>query len=78
MSLLEIIRQVRRHLEESGRLSYRMLRREFDLDDDKLAEVIEELVDVQGVAVREERPCVGCASPAATPEGPRRDPFGAF
>jgi hypothetical protein len=31
-------RSVRRHLEESGRLSYRVLRREFALDDDTLAE----------------------------------------
>ena len=38
MSALEIVRQVRRHLEESGRLS--MIRREFALDDDTLAEVV--------------------------------------
>ena len=45
---------MRRHLEESGRLSYRMLQREFDLDDDALAEIIEERVDIQRVAVRED------------------------
>jgi class 3 adenylate cyclase/tetratricopeptide (TPR) repeat protein len=53
MSLLEIVRQVRRHLEENGRVSYRMLRRQFELDDDALEELIEELVEIQRVAVRE-------------------------
>lgn len=43
MSVLEIVRQVRQHLEESGRLSYRMLQREFALDDDTLAEVVEQI-----------------------------------
>ena len=37
MNLLEVVRGVRRHLEESGRVSYRMLRRQFDLADDDLA-----------------------------------------
>jgi hypothetical protein len=51
MSLLEIIRQVRRHLEENGRVSFRMLRREFELDDNALEELIEELVEIQRSAV---------------------------
>ena len=38
MSVLDIVRQVRQHLQESGRVSYRMLRREFALDDDSLEE----------------------------------------
>ena len=50
MNLLDVVREVRRHLETNGRLSLRMLRRQFELDDDELAEVIEELVDVQRVA----------------------------
>ena len=54
MSVLDIVRQVRQHLEESSRVSYRMLRREFALDDDSLEELIEELVDIQRVARREE------------------------
>ena len=43
MNLLDVVREVRRHLEENGRLSLRMLRRQFALDDDALGEVIEEL-----------------------------------
>ena len=61
-----------------------MLRRQFDLDDDALAEVIEELVDVQRVARRAEGVLVwsGDASPgrivtessASAPSPPARDP----
>lgn len=50
MSLLEIVHEVRRNLEESGCLSCRMLWREFSLDDNTLAEVVKELVDNQHVA----------------------------
>jgi len=54
MSVLETRFQVRKHLEENGRVSLRMLRREFSLDDETLAEVVEELVDIQRVARRED------------------------
>jgi class 3 adenylate cyclase len=64
MSLLEIVREVRRHLEESGRLSYRMLQREFSLNDDTLAEVVVELVDNQRVAVREDNALAWSAAEA--------------
>jgi class 3 adenylate cyclase len=67
MNLLEIAREVRRHLEASGRLSYRMLRREFSLDDDTLAEVVEELVDNQRVAVREDQALAWSAAAAPSP-----------
>src|SRR5262249_59662033 len=64
MSLLEIVREVRRHLEESGRLSYLSLRREFSLNDDTLAKVVEELVDNQRVAVREDQALAWSAAAA--------------
>ena len=64
MSLLEIVHEVRRHLEESGRLSYRMLQREFSLDDDTLAKVVVELVDNQRVAVREDNALAWSAAAA--------------
>src|SRR5262249_36656044 len=64
MSLLEIVREVRRHLEESGSLSYLRLRREFSLDDDTLAKVVEELVDNQRVAVREDQALAWSAAAA--------------
>ncbi len=54
MNLLDIIRDVRRHLQENGRVSLRVLRRQYDLDDNSLDELIEELVEVQRIARREE------------------------
>ena len=77
MNLLEIVGQVRQHLEQNGRVSYRMLRRQFELDEDGLEDLIEELVDIQGVAVREERALAwsgadGAEAPAAA--APERDP----
>ena len=36
MNILDIIRDVRRHLQESGRVSLRVLRRQYELDDDML------------------------------------------
>ena len=75
MNLLDVVREVRRHLEENGRLSLRMMRRQFALDDAALEEVIEELVDIQRVARREEDALAW--SPATPPVGtppPARDP----
>ncbi len=76
MNLLEVVRQVRRHLEESGRVSYRMLRRQFDLDDDALEELIEELVDIQRIAVREKNALAwsGAAAEAGAAPIPRPAP----
>ncbi|HXJ36133.1 MAG TPA: adenylate/guanylate cyclase domain-containing protein [Candidatus Eisenbacteria bacterium] len=53
MSFLDVVRRVRVHLQEQGRVSLRALRREFDLDDAALGELVDELVEVQRVAVRE-------------------------
>src|SRR5207244_300118 len=74
MSLLEIVREVRRHLEESGRLSYRMLRREFALDDDTLAKVVGELVDNQRVAVREDNALAWSAAAVPSQARPEVSP----
>src|SRR3990172_6670481 len=74
MNLLEVVREVRNHLEANGRLSLRMLRRQFELADD-LAEVIEELVDVQRVARREDGALAwSAATPAVATPVPGRDP----
>jgi hypothetical protein len=81
MNLLDVVREVRRHLEQNGRVSLRMLRRQFALDDAALEEVIEERVDVQRVARREENaldrsgdatPKTAGAEPSPSP--PQRDP----
>ncbi|HVN84362.1 MAG TPA: nuclear transport factor 2 family protein [Candidatus Binatia bacterium] len=53
MSFLDTIARAKAYLERQGRVSLRALRREFALDDVALDELVEELVDVQQVAVRE-------------------------
>jgi class 3 adenylate cyclase len=69
MNLLEVVREVRRHLEENSRLSLRMIRRQFELDDSALEEVIEELVDVQRVPRREENALAWSGNAAPEPSG---------
>jgi len=53
MNLLEIVTKVRAFLEENGRISYRLLRRQFDLDDEALEDIKDELIEVQQVAADE-------------------------
>jgi class 3 adenylate cyclase len=53
MSFLDSVARVKTYLQEHGRVSLRGVKREFDLDDDALDEVVEELVDIQHVAVRD-------------------------
>ena len=53
MGFLEIVGRAKLHLREQGRVSLRALKREFDLDDEALEELVEELVDLQQVAARE-------------------------
>ena len=73
MSILDTVRRAKAYLQEQGRVSFRVLKREFELDDDVLDELIDELVDVQQVAAREGKVLswVGAAStdtPAALTE----------
>jgi class 3 adenylate cyclase len=53
MTFLESVRRARAYLEEQRRVSLRALRFEFGLDAEQLDALVEELVDVQGVATRE-------------------------
>ena len=53
MSLLETIENARAFLERNGRVSLRVLKLEFELNDDQTEALVEELVDVQQVAARE-------------------------
>jgi class 3 adenylate cyclase/tetratricopeptide (TPR) repeat protein len=53
VSFLETVEKARALLERNGRVSLRALQREFNLDDGALDELIEELAEVQGVAVRD-------------------------
>jgi class 3 adenylate cyclase len=70
LSFVETIERARALLERSGRISLRVLQREFGLDETALEDLIEELVDVQQVAAREGKVLawLGAARPvAATP-----------
>ncbi len=51
MSFLETIKRARAFLENQRRVSLRALRREFDLDAETLADLADELVNVQKIAV---------------------------
>jgi len=73
-NLLEVVDEVRRHLAQNGRVSLRMLRRQFELDDEALDDLIEELVDVQCVARREGNALAWSqAAPIGTVASPERD-----
>ncbi len=53
MSFLDTVARAKTYLREHGRVSLRGLKRDFELDDEALEELIEELVDIQQVAARE-------------------------
>ena len=53
MGFLDTVRQAAALLHEEGRVSERALRREFDLDDRHLDDLVEELVEVRRVATRD-------------------------
>ncbi len=77
MSFIETVRRARELLREEGRISLRALQREFNLDDGALDELIEELVEIQRVAVRVGRALAWAGgvppAPTETPE-PERAP----
>jgi class 3 adenylate cyclase/tetratricopeptide (TPR) repeat protein len=68
MSFLQTVEMARAFLERNGRVSLRALQREFNLDGGALDELIEELVEIQRVAVRDGRALAwaGGAPPAPT------------
>jgi class 3 adenylate cyclase len=74
-NLLGVVDEVRRHLAQNDRVSFRMLRRQFDLDDETLEELIEELVDIQCIARREANALAWSeAAPVKTVPAPEPDP----
>src|SRR5262245_31359094 len=53
MTFDEILDQVREMLQSKGRMSYRALKRRFDLDDEYLEDLKAELIKAEGVATDE-------------------------
>jgi len=51
MKFSEIVKQASDLLQDKGQVSYRMLKREFGLDDEELADLKAELIEVDGLAV---------------------------
>ena len=53
MKFSEVVNQARTLLHSKGRITYRALKREFDLDDEALEDLKEELIEAERVAVDE-------------------------
>ncbi|MGH9426507.1 MAG: hypothetical protein ACRD2L_09420, partial [Terriglobia bacterium] len=54
MKFSEMVDQASEFLQRRERVSYRALKREFDLDDESLADLKAELIDAQRIAVDED------------------------
>src|SRR5262249_9514904 len=50
MKFSEVVQQASALLQDKGQVSYRMLKREFSLDDEELADLRAELIEVDGLA----------------------------
>jgi class 3 adenylate cyclase len=70
MSFLETVERARAFLERNRRVSLRALQREFNLDDEALDELIEELAEIQRVAVRDGRALAWAGETPPAPTGP--------
>jgi class 3 adenylate cyclase len=79
MTFEEILTQVHELLERQGRVSYRALKRRFELDDDYLEDVKAELIDAQRVAADEDGKVLIWTGAAGTAPGSdgnhKRDPL---
>jgi class 3 adenylate cyclase/predicted ATPase len=69
MTFLTTVERAKTYLERHQRVSLRALRREFDLDDAAVEELVEELVDVQQVATLDGTTLI-CARPPHLPTSP--------
>jgi class 3 adenylate cyclase/predicted ATPase len=69
VSFIDTVRRARELLRAEGRITLRGLKREFNLDDEALEELVEELVDGQQVATREGK-VVSWRGPAAESQSP--------
>lgn len=73
MTFDEILDQTIEMLQRRGRVSYRALRRQFDLDDDFLEDLKDELIEVHQLALDQDGKMlvwVGDAMPSASPVVP--------
>ena len=67
MDILEMLAQVREQLRQQGRLSYRILKMQFQLNEEQLEVLREELIDIQALAVdKDGKMLVWAGSPASS------------
>ena len=71
MDIIEIVGQVRSLLQQQGRLSYRILKMQFQLDDQQLEVLKEELIDIQELAVDKDGKMLVWTSAAPVPSSPQ-------
>ena len=74
MSFVAKLQRAREVLEQQGRLSVRALRRELELDGDEFEEVVDELVEIQGGAIRAGRRLVWKTEPNEPPTPATAEP----
>jgi hypothetical protein len=70
MKFSVVVEQVLDVVQRQGRVSYRMLKREFELDDDFLADLKEELLYSYAQQVREEGPGLVWTGATSVPSSP--------
>src|SRR5262249_37492175 len=70
MDISAVSDQVVALLQQRGRLAYRMLKPQFQLDDEQLAALKEELIDIQEVAVDKEGKKLGWKGDSGARSGP--------
>jgi class 3 adenylate cyclase/tetratricopeptide (TPR) repeat protein len=74
VGFLDTVRRAAALLRDEGRVSERALRHEFDLDDQHLDDLIEELVEVRGVATRDGDVLVAVSRPEVSKQEARQEP----
>ena len=73
MRFSELVAEATQLLKNTGKISYRALRREYDLDDETLDDLKHELIEVHRVAADEDGKMLVWSGPRAGASAPRED-----
>ena len=74
MKFSEIVQQAVQLLQTRGRVTYRVLRREFDLDDGSLEDLQEQLIEAEALAVDQDGKMLVWVGAAPVPSAEHRVP----
>ena len=77
MDIIGVLSQVRSLLQQEGRLSYRILRRQFALDEETLDDLKYELIEVQELAIDKDGKMLVWVGEGEVPSAPRNGPASA-